>query len=165
MRAIITVSTKSTTRRFAMARFAMAFVLLAAGLGVSAHAFAADMIGLIKTSKGAVSITRGGQTIEGASGVKLYQSDQVLTGENSAVGMTFIDNSRLSLGANSSLALDRFRFNTTTYEGEFVSSVKRGTLAAVSGKIAKQTPEAMQVRTPSAILGVRGTKFVVEVPE
>lgn len=164
MRAIITVSTKSTTRRFAR-HFAMAFVLLAAGLGVSANAYAADMIGLIKTSKGAVSITRGGQKIEGASGVKLYQSDQVLTGENSAVGMTFIDNSRLSLGANSSLALDRFRFNTTTYEGEFVSSVKRGTLAAVSGKIAKQTPEAMQVRTPSAILGVRGTKFVVEVAE
>jgi hypothetical protein len=126
---------------------------------------AADPIGLVKTSSGGVNIMRGGQTIDASAGAKLYQSDQVVTREDGAVGMTFIDNSRLSLGANSVLALEKFRFNTTTHEGEFVSSVKKGTLAAVSGKIAKQTPEAMQVRTPSAILGVRGTKFLVSVED
>lgn len=135
------------------------------GLMLVVDAQAVDSIGLVKTSKGSVTIERSGQKIAAPGGTKLYSSDQVQTGADGAVGMTFIDNSRLSLGANSILALEKFRFNTTTHEGEFVSSVKRGTLAAVSGKIAKQTPEAMQVRTPSAILGVRGTKFVVEVPE
>lgn len=157
---IISVSLKSVTNCLGAALLALAMNMFAAG-----EASAADMIGMIKSSTGAVSIDRGGQKLAGNTGVKLYQSDQVLTGEDGAVGMTFIDNSRLSLGANSSLALERFRFNTTTHEGEFISAVNKGTLAAVSGKIAKQTPEAMQVRTPSAILGVRGTKFVVEVAE
>ena len=44
-----------------------------------------------------------------------------------------------------------------------MSRVERGTLGIVSGQIAKQTPDAMRVRTPTSILGVRGTKFLVEV--
>lgn len=160
MRLIITVLGKRATGWMGGAVLTVLF-----GLTGAIEAHAADSIGLVKTSKGSVTIERTGQKIAAPSGTILYSSDQVLTGADAAVGMTFIDNSRLSLGANSVLALEKFRFNTTTHEGEFVSSVKRGTLAAVSGKIAKQTPEAMQVRTPSAILGVRGTKFVVEVPE
>jgi hypothetical protein len=41
--------------------------------------------------------------------------------------------------------------------------LQRGTLAVVSGRLAKQSSDAMTVRTPSAILGVRGTQFVVLV--
>ncbi len=156
MKPIITVSLKSVT-------CCIGATLLVLVLGAPMGVRAADVIGLVKTSTGAVSIERDGQKVAAGAGAKLYQSDQVVTGADGAVGMTFIDNSRLSLGANSSLALEKFRFNTTTHEGEFVSSVKKGTLAAVSGKIAKQTPEAMKVRTPSAILGVRGTKFLVSV--
>lgn len=156
MNLIITVSLKSVTHCIGIA-------LLALALAGTAEAGAAEVIGLVKTSNGAASIERNGQKLAAAAGTKLYQSDQIVTGADGAIGMTFIDNSRLSLGANSALALERFRFNTTTHEGEFISSVKKGTLAAVSGKIARQTPEAMKVRTPSAILGVRGTKFLVSV--
>jgi hypothetical protein len=38
-------------------------------------------------------------------------------------------------------------------------------LAAISGKMVKQSPESMKIRTPSAIMGVRGTEFVVQVDE
>ena len=41
----------------------------------------------------------------------------------------------------------------------------RGTLSVVSGKLAKRSPDAMTVRTPSTILGVRGTEFVVRAGE
>ena len=78
-----------------------------------------------------------------------------------AVGITFLDNSMMSLGPDSTLALDQFRFDSTTHDGVFESSLKRGTLAVKSGYIVQQTPEAMRVRTPAAILGVRGTEFVV----
>ena len=50
---------------------------------------------------------------------------------------------------------------TTTHQGSFESSLRKGTLAVVSGKLAKQSPEAMKVRTPAAVLGVRGTEFLV----
>ncbi len=140
----------------------LAFAL---GLGISlpVASFAADPIGLVKSSSGEVNVERAGQKIAADVGTKLYQSDVVITGSDGAVGMTFIDNSRLSLNPNSNLALESFRFNTTTHDGEFISSLRKGALAAVSGKIAKATPEAMKVRTPSAVLGVRGTKFLVSV--
>jgi hypothetical protein len=78
------------------------------------------------------------------------------------VGITLHDNTLLSAGPNSVLVLDNFAFNPTTHAGAIDASVKRGTLAVISGKIAKQSPETVRFRTPSAILGVRGTSFVVD---
>jgi hypothetical protein len=73
------------------------------------------------------------------------------------------DNSLLSAGPNSVLVLDRYEFDSTTDRGRFDASLRRGTLAVVSGRLAKQSPDAMTLTTPSAILGVRGTEFVVTV--
>jgi hypothetical protein len=67
----------------------------------------------------------------------------------------------MSLGPDSRLSLDEFVFDTTTHVGVFESSLTNGTLAVKSGQIVKETPEAMKVRTPGALLGVRGTEFVV----
>jgi hypothetical protein len=60
------------------------------------------------------------------------------------------------------LALDKFVFDSTTHAGAIDATVKRGTLAVISGKIAKQSPDSVRFRTPNAILGVRGTSFVVD---
>ena len=73
------------------------------------------------------------------------------------------DNSLLSAGPNSLLVLDRYEFDSTTNQGRFDASLRRGTLAVVSGRLARQSPDAMTLRTPSAILGVRGTEFAVSV--
>jgi hypothetical protein len=75
--------------------------------------------------------------------------------------MTMSDNSLLSAGPNSILALDRYEYDSTTSQGQFDATLQKGSLAVISGRIAKQSPEAMTVRTPSSILGVRGTEFVV----
>lgn len=123
----------------------------------------ADPIGQIKTASGAVTIERAGAQVPAKAGDRVEQSDVVVTGADGACGITFLDNSMMSLGPDSSLALERFRFDSTTHEGEFQSSLRRGTLAVRSGNIVRQGPpgEAMKVRTPVAILGVRGTEFVV----
>ena len=71
------------------------------------------------------------------------------------------DNSLLSAGPNSILSLDRYDFDSTTSQGQFDAALQKGSLAVISGRIAKQSPESMTVRTPSAVLGVRGTEFVV----
>ena len=95
------------------------------------------------------------------SGTRAAGSDVVKTGADGSVGITMTDNSLLSAGPNSVLSLDRYEFDSTTNQGRFDASLRSGTLAVVSGRIAKQSPDAMTVRTPSAILGVRGTEFVV----
>jgi hypothetical protein len=93
------------------------------------------------------------------------QADVLVTGADGSVGVTFLDNSLLSLGPSSTLAIDRYAFDSTTHDGQFDASLKRGTLAVVSGRMVKRSPESMRVRTPSAIMGVRGTEFVVKVDE
>jgi len=96
-----------------------------------------------------------------AVGSVVQQGDLVITGADGSVGITFRDNSLLSVGPDSVLSIDRFVFDSTTHQGAFESSLKQGTLAVVSGKLAKQSPDAMTVKTPAAILGVRGTEFLV----
>ena len=128
-------------------------------------AVAADEVGQIKVAKGAVHIERDGKSLTAPVGAKVQLRDVVVTGADGSAGVTFLDNSLMSVGPGSALAIDRFVFDSTTNQGAFESSLKRGTLSVVSGKIAKQTPDAMKVKTPAAILGVRGTEFVVRTGE
>jgi len=124
-------------------------------------AWAGD-IAQFKVTKGSVFIERGGKRIPAQVGTRLQETDTIITGANSAAGITFIDNSLLSMGPNSVLAIERYAFNSTTHEGVFETMLHKGTLSVVSGKIAKQNPDAEKVKTPSSILGVRGTEFLVQ---
>lgn len=130
----------------------------------AAPALAADA-GQIKVSKGAVHIERAGQRLPAPVGTRVQESDVVVTGAGGSVGIIFADESLLSAGPNSVLAIERFAFDSTTHDGAFETRLQKGTLSAVSGKIAKRAAGAMRVRTPSALLGVRGTELVVRVTE
>ena len=136
---------------------AVALLVTAGGIA------AADEIGRVKVARGSVTIERTGRSLPATLGMTLQEGDFVVTGRDGSAGVTFNDDSLLSIGPDSALAIDRFAFDTTTHAGRFDTSLRRGTLSAVSGKIARQSPDAMKVRTPSTILGVRGTEFVVHV--
>ena len=125
----------------------------------------ANEVGHIKVAKGTATIQRGGEKITAAPGTKVFAADVITTGANSAVGVTFLDNSLISTGPNSVFAIDQYTFDSTTHIGKFDGNLKKGTLAAISGKMVKQVPESMRIRTPSSIMGVRGTEFVVKVDE
>jgi len=120
----------------------------------------ANDVGRVKVSRGTVHIERGGQKVPAPVGAGVRQGDVVVTGSDGSVGVSFLDNSLLSAGPNSVLVIDRFVFDPTTHAGAFETSLRQGTLAAVSGKIAKQSADAMKVRTPAAVLGARGTEFL-----
>jgi hypothetical protein len=137
-------------------------VSVLAAVMITGAAVASD-IGQIKVAKGTVLIERGNERLIAGVGEQVRRSDVIRTGVNGSVGITFIDNSMLSAGPDSVIVLEQYSFNTTTHEGRFETSVRNGTLSVISGKIAKQSPEAMTVRTPAAILGVRGTEFLVQV--
>src|SRR4051812_37001129 len=139
-------------------------LIVAVALGMSGPAVASEA-GLIKVSKGSVQIQRAGSKIPATVGSAVRASDVIVTGADGSAGITFTDNSLVSVGPNSVFAIDKYRFDTTTHAGEFEGNLKQGRLAAVSGKMVKQSPESMKIRTPSAIMGVRGTEFVVQVDE
>jgi hypothetical protein len=134
---------------------------LFAVLGMGCSLVSAADIGQVKVVRGQVDVERNGRTMPAKVGMRLETADVVKTGADGAIGITMADNSLLSTGPNSILALDRFDYDPTTNQGRFDAALQKGSLSVISGRMAKQSPDAMTVRTPSAILGVRGTEFVV----
>ena len=122
-------------------------------------------VGQVKIVKGQVSVERQGRMLPAQVGLLLQAADVLKTGADGSVGVTMRDNSLLSAGPNSILSLARFEFDPTTSAGRFETALQRGTLSVVTGRIAKQSPEAMTVRTPAAVLAVRGTEFVVSADD
>ena len=140
-------------------------LMVAAVLSAMAIPALASDAGLVKVSKGNVQIERNGAKMAAPVGASVQTSDVIMTGADGSAGITFTDNSLVSVGPNTVFAIDKYRFDSTTHAGEFEGSLKKGRLAAISGKMVKASPESMKIRTPSAIMGVRGTEFVVQVDE
>jgi hypothetical protein len=140
--------------------------IIAAGLliavGLSTQALAAN-IGRIKTVAGAATVIRGPVTLPATPGLTLDVKDVLITGRDARIGVTFVDNSRFAVGPNARISLAEFEFNDTTHKGGSLTQVDRGSLAIVSGQIAKENKDAMKVRTPTSLLAARGTFFVVDV--
>ncbi|MGB0955202.1 MAG: FecR family protein [Panacagrimonas sp.] len=145
-----------------MKRITVSGVLLALGLlSLSALAQTAE-IARFKQINGAVWIERGEDRIAAAVGMGLVVGDRVVTGKDGRAGLSFADNSRISLAPRSQITVSDFAFDATTHEGRFETRLQRGKMAVVSGKLAKQHRDAMKVRTPRSVLAVRGTEFVVD---
>lgn len=137
--------------------------VLAASLAMAAAAVGAQPIGQVKVTSGEVHIERAAGRQPAAVGLAVDRADRIVTGRDGSVGITFADSSLLSAGPNTVLVLSQFSFDPANREGQFEVGLRRGTLSAVSGRIVAQNPGAMRVRTPSSVLAVRGTEFVVHV--
>lgn len=138
---------------------------LAIALLTSLGAQAADPIGRVKRVSGSVWLDRAGQSLAVQPGMALQLGDRLRTGADGMAGVTLADDSLLTAGHNSQLLINDFQFNTTTHEGGMLATLSKGSLHVVTGLIAKKTPEKVNFKTPSVVLGVRGTEFVVDVPE
>ena len=130
---------------------------------LSTPGVAAAEIGRIKTVVGTATVVRGKDLTPATPGYQLLVSDVLTTGKDGRIGVTFIDNSRFAVGPNSRLALSQFEFDDTTHRGRFLTTLDRGSLAIISGQVARENKDAMRVRTPTAVLAARGTRFVVVV--
>lgn len=130
---------------------------------LACSAQAAEPAGTIKVVKGSVSIERDGKKMPATVGSQVEIADRVRTGKESSVGVTLRDNTLLSAGPHSLIVIDKFAYDQTTQDGSMSIGIRKGTLSVASGKIAKRTPESVDFHTPTSVLGVRGTEFVVEV--
>ena len=120
-------------------------------------------IGRIKSTVGDVTIIRGAVRFPAKAGFALEPGDVVRTLKDGQVGIAFQDNTRFAIGPKSEVEMTKFVYDRSRQTGESLTYVRRGSLGVVSGNIAKSSRDAMRVRTPKSMLGVRGTKFVVEV--
>ena len=143
----------------------LAFILtLLAVFGSVANADTGQ-VAQIKTVTGQAEIVRNGARIVARVGDSLYEKDSIETGPDGSIGITFIDNTVMSSGPDSQIVLEDYKFNSSNFKGSMLADMNRGTVSMISGDIARSSPGAMKVKTPTAILGVRGTRFVIEVKD
>jgi len=121
------------------------------------------VIGRIKSTTGAVFVVRQNASLTGKPGDPLYESDSVRTGPDGRLGLTLKDETRVALGPNSEVRVSQFAYSPGQGRLGMILRIARGVVAYVSGRIAKLSPDAVRLETPSAILGVRGTRMVIRV--
>ncbi len=141
-----------------MRRFILAAV---AALAISTPLLA--NIGRVKSARGAAEVQRGAEKLVVSSGLVLEKGDIISTRGQSRVGITFVDNTRIALAANSRIVITKFEYNDTFQTGTFEAEVQKGEAAIIGGLISKSGPKAMIVRTPKSAFAVRGARIVVTV--
>jgi len=119
--------------------------------------------GRIKVAAGSVFIVRQGQAIPAQVGQVVFEADGLRTAADGRIGVTLNDDTRVSLGPSSEVRLDRFLYAPAEGRLGFVLKVVSGIVAYVSGRIAKLSPDSIRLETPSAVVGVRGTRLAISV--
>lgn len=140
-------------------------LILASPLLQTGSARADDAIGYVKSAEGTTVVVREGETTPIEVGDPVFVADLLIVKGSGSMGITFIDNSQLSMGSGSQLKLTSFEFVPKEEKLSFVTELLKGTLLYVSGVIAKLSPDSVSVVTPVATLSVRGTKFLARVDD
>ncbi len=138
----------------------LAFVL-AAVTPVSAQQ--AVPAGYIKTVSGGAFVVRQNATIAARAGEAVFASDILRTSVGGAVGVTLRDDTRISLGSDSEVRIDRYVYAPGEGGLGMVLKFVRGVAVYVSGRIAKMAPDSIRLEAPAAIVGVRGTTLAIRV--
>ena len=116
-----------------------------------------NAIGNAETVIGEVTAVRNGAKITLEAGDPVFQGDIIETETAGSAKLRFIDETLFSISEEARLALDKMVFDPETAEGETILSMLKGGFLFISGQIAKTDPSDMQVVTPVATIGIRGT--------
>ena len=141
-------------------RLILAVICLLAYLNVWAG------IGTVSETKGTqCSIERGKQKLPGDKGSAIESMDTYVTG-GCVSNITFKDDTKVKVTENSRLLIDDFVYDPKQSDaGKLALKVGMGTVRYASGQIAKNNPQKVDIKTPSATIAVRGTDFNMTVDE
>ena len=122
-------------------------------------------IGNVVQHKGNASVERSGEKTDLKKGSDIEFKDNVRTGKG-GVGITFVDDTNVAVSAHSSLVIDEFIYDPNSKTGsKLVMNIALGTVRYASGNIAKLSNQNVDIRTPTARIGVLGTAFSMTVDE
>jgi hypothetical protein len=143
----------------------MALLAVAASLCLFAQVSHAQAVaGVVKKKEGTVQIVRGTTTLPVEVGTQIQAGDLLKTLKDSSVGFMLKDESRVALGPNSQMSLDKFGFDADTYAGTILVNVIKGSFAMVSGLVIKNNPAHSLIRTPTSTLDLRNSTVVADIP-
>jgi hypothetical protein len=141
------------------------FILLLMILLPLSSALAKDVIGTIKNVKGSATVSREGisKPLKATRGMLLFLHDQIKTGPDSRLRLVFKDGSYMTMGEKADLHLDKFEFDPKKQERNAEFRVTIGKFKVFAKDLMKFKKKDFQVKTPTAVIGVRGTVYMVWV--
>ena len=122
-----------------------------------------EPIGNVASLTGTATVIRNKDSIALKLKDDIYLNDTVQTSAGASLGVTFSDDTTFHLSANAKITIDSFVYDPSSTQNKGVFDIGKGTVAFVAAAVAKTGD--MQITTPTASLGIRGTTGVVEVPE
>jgi hypothetical protein len=157
----------SQYRQLALCRTTYRLVLLLILIGMhqfySGHAYAKDPIGVLSAVVGTINIERAGKVFAGATADKVFEQDKIITFGKSRAQILLADQTAINISQNAELVLTKFVYGGD--EETVAIKVSKGTFRFISGKVATSSPEKVNVETPVATIGVRGTEFIGQIDQ
>jgi len=138
----------------------MTGLVLGSSLFASSFAMTAENTGIVVASRGTVTAEIGGQLRSLTQGDEIFVSDQIVTGDRSFAVLQFVDGAKVTVRPNSAIVIEDYVYNGNDQDVATLSLLAGG-LRVITGAMAKSNPENYKVRTPVALMGVRGTEFSV----
>ena len=140
--------------------------LLPLSLAPAWPALSAGQAGVSAAVRGEVALTRvaivGRQVV---SGEPIFLQDGIRSGSRSGMQILLLDQTVFTIGPESELVIDEFVYDPKTSAGKLSAEITKGVFRFVSGKIAHEKPEDMNVKLPAGTLGVRGTMVAGRVDD
>lgn len=140
------------------ATLVLAPLALAAEPGPSG-AEGATAIGHVSRVQGTSFIARGQQLRDVVVGAPVLRGESIRTGPKARVELTMLDETRLTLGADTVFDLERYDLGRQRGEGAVLVRLTKGAFRAVTGKLDALRGGPFEVSTPLATIGIRGTDF------
>lgn len=147
-----------TSRRLAQSVCALALV---SGAGLAAApAFAQTPIGGATMIQNEVLGHTGGAIGKLRRGDNVFKDQLVQTARESRAKFVFLDETNMAVGPESIVRLDEFVYNGNGAASRVTINATKGAFRFFSGN---SPSNAYQVRTPQAVIGVRGTTYDVRI--
>jgi hypothetical protein len=121
-------------------------------------------VGRVTEQTGPTEITRNKQSVTSSVNASVEMQDTITTAK-SRVTLAFEDKTTVKITEQSKLVIDDFVYDPNKGTGKLAVRVALGTARYASGQIAKNNPQSVSVKTPTATVAVRGTDFSMTVDE
>jgi hypothetical protein len=121
-------------------------------------------IGKVTEQTGPTEIIRNKKSIPSSLNTGVEMNDAITTAKAKAT-LTFEDSTTVKITEQSKLIIDDFVYDPKKGSGKLALNMALGTARYASGQIAKNNPQQVAIKTPTASIAVRGTDFSMTVDE
>jgi len=137
---------------------AMGIAAFLAVTGLSAAA-QQQIVGTVESLQGRSTVESGGTRLTLGTGAVIHMGDVIETAGDARLAVRLNDGTALNLGPGARFVVDQFTFNPSASKGEFVGRALQGGFFFVGGRTEAMPNAKVEIRSPHALLGVRGTAF------